>query len=150
MLAKKAGVGATIPLRIGGKTCPASGKPLDVIAHILGIFPPDSIVDTGEGSNQDSIVVIKVDGIEIVLRSSRDTFMTYQPMQSLGINLANKRVIVIKSANNFYAGHEEIAGSFLYLKTPGEFDPFQADYKKINRDIWPFVDDPLQIERAAR
>ena len=150
MLAKKAGVGATIPLRIGGKTCPASGKPLDVIAHILGIFPPDSIVDTGEGSNQDSIVVIKVDGIEIVLRSSRDTFMTYQPMQSLGLNLANKRVIVVKSANNFYAGHEEIAGSFLYLKTPGEFDPFQADYKKINRDIWPFVDDPLQIERAAR
>jgi len=145
-LAIKAGVGATVPLRIGGKTCKASGEPIDVEAQIMGVFLPNSIAETCEENNPDAIVVIKVDGIEIVLRSSRETFMTYQPLLSLGINLESKRVIVVKSANNFYAGHEEIAGSFLYLKTPGAFNPQTAEYKKINRNIWPFVDEPFLTE----
>ena len=63
------------------------------------------------------------------------------------VNLADKRVIVVKSANNFSAGHEAIAGRFIYIKTPGEFDPLTADYQKINRDIWPFNDTNSQHQQ---
>jgi len=119
---------------------------LDVEAEVLKIVAPNTLKSECGETNLDSIAVIKVDGIEIVLRTSRETFMNYQPMEALGINLKDKSVIVVKSANNFSAGHEAIAGSFLYLETPGKFDPLTANYKKINRAIWPFVDDPFKID----
>jgi len=142
-LAISAGIGATLPWRIGGKTCRASGKPLDVKANVQGIFLPNAIESACGETNTDTIAVIKVDDIEIVLRTSRETFMTYQPMEALGINLQNKKIIVVKSANNFYAGHEKIAAGVLYLKTDGAFDPLKADYKNINRKMWPFMESEI-------
>ncbi len=144
--ALNADIGTKIDLKIGGKTCKASGNELDVEAEILGIFPAKSVQLDNEETNHDDIVVIRVEGVEIVLRSSRETFMDHQPLQKLGIDLTTKNVIVVKSANNFYAGHKDIAGSFLYFITPGAFNPLTADYQHINKNIWPFVADPFKSD----
>ena len=43
----EAGVGATLPLRIGGKCGPASGDPLDVVATVKAFVPDHSQQDLG-------------------------------------------------------------------------------------------------------
>ena len=61
-------------------------------------------------------------------------------------------MLVVKSANNFYAGFEEIAAEVLYVDTPGLTggDITELPFTKIRRPMWPFDDDPFAEPTARR
>jgi microcystin degradation protein MlrC len=72
---------------------------------------------------------------------------TFHPeaFEGLGCALADKRVVVVKSTQHFYAGFAPIAKSVRYVATAGaiapEFD--KIPYTRKTEPYWPRVDDPF-------
>jgi microcystin degradation protein MlrC len=139
-----AGVGARLPLRIGGKTSPASGDPVDVEAEVLACMPRAHMVDTfGHGPQATAplgdAAVVKVGGIEIVLNQHR-TQALGDVFTPLGVDWKSKKIVVVKSSQHFYAAYAPSADQVLYAETPGSMtmDWARLPYRKRRADLWPF------------
>jgi microcystin degradation protein MlrC len=64
--------------------------------------------------------------------------------ENLGISLADKQMIVVKSSQHFYAEFAPIATKVLYIGTPGSTSQSFADIPFVKRDLnyWPKVENP--------
>ena len=62
----------------------------------------------------------------------------------LGITLAGKKAIVVKSMQHFHAAFAPLAAEVLYVTTPGAIPPDFATLPLTKRTTpwWPKVDDP--------
>jgi microcystin degradation protein MlrC len=150
-LASKAGKGATLPIRLGGKLGPASGDPVDLEATVLSTraryahaFPQQSgrtiFYPLGD------VVALRCRGIDIVVSSERSQCFSPSVFSDLGIDPHRKRVVVVKSAQHFHRAFGEIAGKVIYMSAPGAVapDPRQIRYRRFNCDaMYPWIDDPL-------
>ena len=142
----KAGKGATLRMRIGGKASEYSGEPLDLDVEVVGAYPESSYEDVdGSTGSMGDVAVVRAHGIDVVLNSVRTTALSYHRFEDVGIDPLSKKVLVVKSANNFYAGFEEIAAEVLYLDTPGLTggDITELPFTKIRRPKWPFDENPF-------
>jgi microcystin degradation protein MlrC len=146
----EAGVGATLPLRIGGKCGPASGEPLDVVATVRAIRLAHDQQGLGPArcSMGDS-VWIAVGGVDVLLISTRTQIFAPDAFTGLGIDLASKRLIVVKSSWHFQAHFGPIADRVISVATPGaiQMDFAAIDYrKKRDQGFFPRVRDPLGLD----
>ena len=156
-ICKSAGVGAALDLRIGGKCGPASGLPLDLRVVVRAIVPDhtQSALDTRERLG-DCVWVETVNGaaqgVHIVLSSIRTQVYGVDLFTGMGISLADKDFIVVKSTQHFHAEFAPLAREVMYVSTPGAmaFDFAAIDYRLRSLDYWPRVDDPHDgaLERA--
>ena len=147
-----AGEGAQINLRIGGKSGPEGGDPLDLRVTVANVF------DAGWQSFQNSRVtlgstaVIRPVGtnIDILLITSRT--QTYEPdiFTNQGVELSGKSYLLIKSTNHFYAGFQPISSEIVYIAAPTSYptDPATTPYRKASLELWPRVADPLGLDNA--
>lgn len=146
LIAADAGVGARIPLRIGGKVGPQSGDPVDVVAEVIAVRSDVCQVGVGGqgGEPMGLTVAIRVDGIEIVLNSIRQQTFSPNCFTDLGIELATKNLVVVKSSQHFRTGFDPIATATVYCNAPGSLnlDLTRLPYAHIRRPIWPL--DPVQ------
>ncbi len=145
-----AGEGAELDLRIGGKSGPQGGEPLDLRVRV------ERVVDSGWQSFRNSRVtlgsaaVVRPLGTEtdIVLITSRT--QTYEPdiFSNLGIDFSAKRMLLVKSTNHFHAGFQPIASEIVYIAAPTSYptDPATTPYRKASLELWPRVTDPLGLE----
>lgn len=133
-----AGVGAELALRIGGKVGPASGLPLDVRARVLALRADHAQVVRGVRAPLGDCAAVRVDGVEVVLSSVRD--QAYEPglFTGLGIDCAARRLIVVKSAQQYHLGFDAIAPASLALRAPER--PARS-YTRLNRPMWPLDED---------
>jgi len=139
-----AGVGETIPLRIGGKTAPTSGLPIDGNATILGL------VKNGEQSFGSAKVKfgagagIRIGGIEVALIAHRTQALGTEIFSAVGIDLSTKRYVGVKSTNHFYAAYAPIAAKVLYCdgEGPSPLDARKYPFTKARRTIWPHAELP--------
>ncbi len=134
-----AGLGATFPLRFGGKIGPASGLPIDANVTVTGLarnctqsFGPAKVT-------LGDCAAVKVGGVEIVLITSRTQALGLELFRNVGIEPTECKIIVVKSTNHFMAAFGPIAKRVLYIDADG---PIPRDYKKIpytklQRPIWP-------------
>jgi microcystin degradation protein MlrC len=134
-----AGMGATFPLRIGGKIGPASGQPFDADATVIGLahdcwqsFGPTK-VPLGD------CAAVRVGGVEVVLITKRTQALGLELFTNLGIDPRQKKLVVVKSTNHFMAAFGPIAKKVLYVDSDA---PLTRDYRKIpftrvRRPIWP-------------
>jgi len=142
-----AGVGATLPLRLGGKCGPASGDPLDVTATVRGIGEDHN--QTGLGASRSRMglsVWIEVAGVDVVVNSVRTQVFSPDAFTGLGIDLAAKRIVAVKSSQHFQAGFAPIAAKIIRVATPGaiQMDFANLPYvKKRDLSFFPRVADPL-------
>ncbi|UCC39509.1 MAG: M81 family metallopeptidase [Candidatus Aminicenantes bacterium] len=145
-IALKLDVGDKLMMRIGGKTGPMSGDPLDLEVEVL--FKSEDwkmTQDSGEERSYGAIAVVRVKGIDILLTKKRFPVYDYRLLEQLNLDPRNKRVIVVKSMNNFYAGFEPIMGSVLYVWSPGLWIPVvERQFKRIKRPKWPFDENPFE------
>ncbi len=142
----KAGAGARLRMRIGGKTSEYSGNPLDLDVEVVGVYPNFSFEDVdGSSGSMGDVAVVRAHGIDIVLNSVRTTALSHHRFEEVDIDPLSKKVLVVKSANNFYAGFEEIAAEVLYLDSPGLTggDITELEFTKIERPMWPFDEGPF-------
>ncbi len=132
----KAGIGAKIELRIGGKVAKCSGDPVDTDARVTAI-------DLDESSNPfivpDPKVAIRVAGIDIVLNSIREQVYSPDVFTDLGIDIKTKKLLVVKSSQHFYAAFAPIAKKVIYCNTDGclNADLTQYNFQNIQRPMWP-------------
>ncbi len=150
-LAIEAGEGADIELRIGGKMGKSSGSPVDVTAKV-GKITYDAIQHFGPVETQQSFVMgdsvaITANGIDIVLYSMRGQTFSPEVFTNVGIDPFQKKILVVKSTQHFYARFAPIATRVIYVGAPGavapEFESIPYEHAGLHR--WPNVDNPLGV-----
>jgi len=150
--------GDTLNMRIGGKAGPMSGDPLDLEVEVRYVVKDMWLTDghsmvgaEGQGTPVGTIAVVRAHGIDIVLVEKRYPIYGYKVLEALEMEPRDSRVIVVKSANNFYDGYVEIAGDVLYVMSPGLIG-YTRDLRltRIDRPKWPFDEDPFQEAEAGR
>ncbi len=139
-IAFEAGVGARLPLRIGGKIGPLSGDPLDLDCRVKAL--QRDLVMTGLSNAPVAMgdcALVETGGIEIALISLRNQAMGTDLFTQLGCDLAAKRLIVVKSSQHFYASFSKVARHVIYLGAPGSvtLDISTLPYTKVRRPKWP-------------
>lgn len=145
-IAAAAGPGAVLPLRIGGKVGPASGEPVDVMAEVR-MVRADACQRGLGGHGSDPLglaVAIRAQGIDIVLNTTRQQVFSPECFTELGIDLAGKWLVVVKSTQHFRAGFDPLAAATIYCDAPGTLngDLASLPYRHLRRPVWPL--DPLR------
>jgi len=144
-LAIDAGVGAELPLRVGGKVGPASGQPVDLLATVTAVRR-DARQHGLAGQYTEALgdaVAICAEGIAIVLNTRRQQVFSPECFTELGIDLSTKRLVVVKSTRHFRACFDPIAARTLIVDAPGALhsDLARLPYVHLQRPVWP-LDDP--------
>jgi microcystin degradation protein MlrC len=137
-----AGLGATFPLRFGGKIAVTSGPPIDAVVTVTGLaqdawqsFGPTK-VPLGD------CAAITIGGVEVVLISNRTQALGLEIFRNLGIEPTERKIIIVKSTNHFMGAFGPIASKVIYVDSDG---PLSRDYRKlpytkVARPIWPLDD----------
>ena len=144
-----AGVGATIPLRFGGKAAATSGTPVDGEVTVLGaVRNGTQSFGTAKVPIGDA-VGIRIDGIDVALLSHRTQALGLEIFTSVGIDPTLKRIVSVKSTNHFHAAYGPIASAVIYTDGggPSHLDVRKYPYRKIARPLWPH--DPLPPGRMV-
>ena len=143
MLCEAAGIGATLPLRIGGGASRLSGDPLDLEVKVVGIT--DDLRQPFGGGEWPSgrAVCIESDRLTLILSATRTQCFATEAFTSFGVDLASKSVVVVKSSNHFEASFRPLSGRIVIVSTPGALtpDPRLLPYRKVARPIWPLDGD---------
>ncbi|MFC3675609.1 M81 family metallopeptidase [Ferrovibrio xuzhouensis] len=149
-----AGPGARLPLRLGGKTGPMSGAPLDLEVEVRSLVR-NAMQSFGAAQmplgDAACLRVLSFDGqpagddVEVVVNTLRNQAKGLELFTAHGIDLAQKRIVVVKSSQHFHAAYAPVAQDVLYVGGPGAIaaDIAQLDYRRITRPKWPFDADPL-------
>jgi microcystin degradation protein MlrC len=148
-----AGVGATFALRLGGKCGPMSGDPLDVVVRVAAIRENHDQTTMGHSRGPMGLSVwLQIEGIDVVVNSHRTQTFAPDAFTGLGIDLASKRMIAVKSTNHFRGHFAPLADRIISIATPGALQMNFATlpYRK-RRDLnfHPRVADPLGVEAVA-
>jgi microcystin degradation protein MlrC len=145
-IAADAGEGAWLALRIGGKMGPSSGDPVDVQARVMKVkknatqtFGAGNVIGIGDA------VVVRVNGIDIILNTTRRQVYGVDCLTNVGIDPMQKRILVVKSSQHFYASFAPIASEVLYCVAPGTLTMNVGDipYQRIDKNKWPLVENPF-------
>lgn len=147
-LCHAAGVGGRLDLRFGGKTSATAGAPIDGKVDVVSVTRDAvqsfgaSVVPLGD------CAVIRLNGIDIVLNSNRSQAFAPDLFSNLGIDPASRQVLVVKSTNHFHGAFASIAADILYAGVDGPYpnDPRRNEYKRLDRQIWPLVENPHVAE----
>lgn len=134
-----AGVGASFPLRFGGKIGPTSGAPVDATVTVTALkrdcwqsFGPTQ-VPLGD------CAAIRIGGVDVVLITNRTQALGLEMFSNLGIDPHARKLLAVKSTNHFMGAFGPIAAKVIYVDSDG---PLSRDYRKIpytkvQRPIWP-------------
>jgi microcystin degradation protein MlrC len=146
---RQAGVGAQLDLRIGGKCGPASGQPVDLRVTVRAIVADHSQSALGTRERLGDCVWVEAKhglpgGLHIVLASIRTQTYGMDAFTGMGLSLADKDIVVVKSTQHFHAEFAPLARQVLYVSTPGamDFDFAAIPYRARSLDYWPRVADP--------
>ena len=90
-------------------------------------------------------MVVRVNGIDIVLISLRVQVFSPELFTNLGVDPTQKRLVIVKSTQHFYGRFAPIAAEVLYISATGAVQP---DFKNIryqyaDTNKYPMVEDPL-------
>lgn len=142
----EAGVGATLDLRVGGKCGPASGNPVDLRVRVMGLSADHS--QQGLGTERETFGAaawVRAQGLDMALATRRNQVLAPDAFSGLGIDLASRRIVVVKSNQHFRAHFAPVASSILYVDTPGAVPANFAELKLTKRKMpfWPRWRDPF-------
>ncbi|MED5406389.1 MAG: MlrC C-terminal domain-containing protein, partial [Pseudomonadota bacterium] len=141
----EAGEGAQLSLRIGGKVGPDSGDPLDLSITVRRIILEAAQTFGRARQHMGQAVWLTCDGeVDIFLNTVRTQTFHPDAFEQFGIDLAQKKIVVVKSTQHFYAGFAPIAESVLYVAAPGAIPMnfSEIPFKKFTDPYWPKVADP--------
>jgi len=141
--AHSAGVGAYIEVLLGGKTDSLHGEPLFVRAYVKtlsdGKFLQSSPMWRGKQMNLGKSARLVVDGIDIIVCSVSSQVFDEQVFLLHGIDVAQYKIVALKSSQHFRAAYEAIAKEIITVDSPGlstrQLSNF--DYKRVPRPIYP-------------
>jgi microcystin degradation protein MlrC len=141
-IAFAAGIGARLPMRIGGKVSPMSGTPVDaecVVKALIRDMPMTTL--TGNPLSVGDSALVSVGGVDTVLISLRTQALNVDLFSQLGCDLARQKIVVVKSAQHFHASFSKVAQHILYVGAPGSATPkwHELTYRKAKLPKWPIA-----------
>ena len=144
-ICKDAGVGAVIDLRIGGKCGPASGNPVDIRVTVRAVVEDHSQSALESRAPLGRSVWVEADNdMHLVMASVRSQVFGTDAFTGLGLELQNKKIVVVKSTQHFHDQFAPIAKRVVYVSSPGALtsDFATIPYRVRSLDYWPRVADP--------
>ena len=145
--AHQAGVGASIPVRLGGKTDDQHGTTIvgeAVVVHLSnGEFSYDGPMLHGVADTLGPTATIAFGRVEAVVSTRRRQCLDVEMLRIAGMEPSQKRLLVLKSAVHFRASLGVLADRIFDADTPGIHRPVfeNYEYRKLRRPIYPL--DPV-------
>ncbi len=139
----KAGAGANVTLKLGGKIDPVYGAPIDLTARVVtlsdGRFVADGPMNKGVAFAHGPSMVLRAGGIDIVVTSNRLQTADLQALLSVGIDPRAKATIAVKSSHHFRAAYEPIARRVMVVNSGAlcSHDLTRFAFAKVRRPVWP-------------
>lgn len=148
-IAFEAGVGARISLRIGGKTGPQSGAPIDGPVEIIALAEHGTQTFAREPVALGRAAAVRIAGIDVVLTERRVQAYSADLFTNLGVRPETKRLVVVKSSQHFHSGFAAMARRVVYLDCPGSLqtDLTGYSYRRVQRPRWPIDPEPAPISQ---
>ena len=151
-LAHKAGAGARLHVRLGGKVSAASGEPLDLEVTVSALV--ESLTTPGVGGYEVAYgrsAMLQAGDVDIVVTSMREQAMLPALFTSMNVTLADKQIIVVKSAQHFAAEFGPIASEIIYAASPGTMHPAfnRLQYHAADRRLWPLNDAQMRTSDGS-
>jgi microcystin degradation protein MlrC len=137
-------LGAQVCINIGGKVEPKmGGGPLQVNAQIIwqgsGLVVGTGPMMAGLQKNFGECVVLKIQGIEVLMVSIAQQILDLNQFQTFGIDPREKTVVALKSMQHFRAAFEPIAGEIIVCDSGAlcTVNYKALNYQKVPRPIYP-------------
>ncbi len=142
-LCHEAGVGARLPLEVGGKSSPLQGDPVsmdvEVAALADGAFPYDGPMYAGLSGNMGPSAHVVQDGIHVLLVSLREQPFDTAFARTLGLDPRQMRYICVKSSTHFRAGFESWAGAIHVVAEPSVHSLRDLSFRRLGRELYPLT-----------
>ncbi|MFN0197164.1 MAG: M81 family metallopeptidase [Planctomycetaceae bacterium] len=141
--AHRAGVGATIPARIGGKVDNRHGATIEIDAYVKTLGDGDYIYQgdmmRGVRGNLGRMAVLIIGGVTVVLSENRHQLLDAEMLRCVGIMPERYRFLVVKSAVHFRADFGPMASAIFDADTPGIHRPdfSNYNYRRLRRPVYP-------------
>jgi microcystin degradation protein MlrC len=142
--AHKAGPGATIDVKIGGRTDPPMlGAPIEARAYVKSVTDGQFITQSpmGLGGKRDlgKMARLVVDGVDIIVGSESSQTIDAELFLLHGIDISRYKIIALKSQNHFRAAFEPLAKEIIRTDPPGwtTSNLTQLEFERVRRPIWP-------------
>ncbi|MEM7598712.1 MAG: M81 family metallopeptidase [Pseudomonadota bacterium] len=145
-LCQDVGEGRDITLRLGGKTSPMSGDPVDLTAKIMRITAGlGQHLGTGLEPLGTLVWLRLGEGFDILINDLRTQVYHPEAFEQMGIRLGEKKIVTVKSLFHFYGPFSQIAAEIIQVATPGGTCPKFDDLALTKRRVpyWPRVEDPF-------
>ncbi len=141
-----AGVGQQVTLSVGGKLDRRHGSPLKITGNVRlladgydyrgGIRRPPMRTKPG------LLAVLNVDGVDVILSSTRLSFVDPAQLRVLGLEPLDYRIVVLKRGY-LTAPFQAISERSILALSPGatNCDLTQMEFRRVNRPIYPLDPD---------
>jgi len=138
-IARAAGPGARLTMRVGGKMGVLSADPLDLDVTVTAVTDDLYQRYAGVGASLGPAAALHVRGLDVVIASKRHQVRSPDVFRGLGIDPMARKLLVVKSTNHFRAEFEKIAAAILYVAPPDVFT--NVPFTRIARPKWPLDPD---------
>lgn len=151
--ARKAGVGATISCRLGGKTDDLSGEPIELAeAYVKSIsdgrFVQKNPMGKGRARSLGTTVCLEVGNVEIVVACARAQTMSDAPFVLGCVDWYDKQILALKSSQHFKGWWADKVAKIIPSDPPGVMsaDLTTFPFRNVNRDYYPLNPDRVAEE----
>ncbi|MFZ5823073.1 MAG: M81 family metallopeptidase [Bacillota bacterium] len=141
--AHEAGVGATIAVRLGGKTDTLHGAPVEATAYVKaltdGRFRLTTPMWRGMQLDLGPCARLQIGGVDVIVTSQRQQTLDDEVFLLHGIDVRRYKIVGLKSSSHFRAGFNHLARAIIPADSPGA-TTLQVQvfpYQRIRRPIWP-------------
>jgi microcystin degradation protein MlrC len=144
-LAIRAGVGKQVTVTVGGRVDQFHGDPVEISGRVRtiqdGVFTASTRFNAGT-YHRGPTALIDCAGTEVILTSRPVLVFEPNHFRSLGIDPAERKIIVCKAEMQHRAGFEGVARKFIDVDAPGRATQVLArlPYSKIRRPVFPLDD----------
>ncbi len=141
-----AGVGQEVALSIGGKLDTRHGTPLQVTGSVRlladGVSYHGAVRMPPTREKEGPIAVLNIDGIDVILSSTRLSFVDPLQLRGLGLEPLDYRIVVLKRGY-LTAPFQAISERSILAFSPGatNCDVTQMEFHRVNRPIYPLDPD---------
>lgn len=138
-----AGVGATVAVRLGGKSDALHGAPIEAEAYVKcltdGQFRLTTPMGRGSLINWGPMARLMIGGVDVLVGSRRSQVLDAEVFLLHGIDVRRYRIVALKSSAHFRAGFTHLAAAIITANTPGAttLDLTVFPYHRIRRTMWP-------------
>jgi microcystin degradation protein MlrC len=141
--AHAAGIGATIHVRLGGKTDTLHGSPLEAEAEVLtlgrGALRVKSDMGRGEPIDLGLLCALRIGAVDVIVTSGRRQTLDDGWFIKAGIDVEAFSIVAVKSSQHFRAYFESRVDAIVTADPPGlsTADVRAFARERLGRPVWP-------------